>query len=178
MKEPISKDFCRVMYAILTIGLAVAIFIYCLEKQAGAADLPFTPPILDRCHVPPPVMPLGIKLLSDALAENAAAGLLQKPLKSSPEKGIHLPLHVLMLSESIDPDDVHQALNEQSVKLIALAVTANLISRDQADDILKEMQVRAAQLASAKAEREITQWIDEEDMDDENIDLFCEMLIR
>ena len=145
------------MFVILTIGLVAAVFLYYLEGQARAADHPCPPLMVEYHSVPPPPMPLGMMLLSDAMAENAVLELSQKP--SAPSKGTAV---LVLPDRGIDPDHFHKAVDERSVKLVGLAVTANLISREQGNDILEEMKERTAQRESAKEEREIATWMDDE----------------
>jgi hypothetical protein len=84
-------------------------------------------------------LPYGVKLLLDYQQINILAELTGLPQENIRQMTVCAPVPVILEKYGVDPEAFRSAMDRQTVKLVNQAAAVNIISKKQAEDILKRM---------------------------------------
>jgi hypothetical protein len=98
-------------------------------------------PAFDARRPPlPPPLPLGIRLLLRAQEVNAIARLTGETPEMVKQHLSCTPGPIFLEENGISPEEFGKAMDEQSLKLVEQAAAGGVITRAQADDIVKKVR--------------------------------------
>ena len=141
MEKKLSSSFI----GLLIISMAMIVFLqgvaYCYNTEGRRPDRGFQ----YQCQMPPPPfhmpLPLGMKLLLDAQERNVLSKATGKSLETLEQQLACKPLPIFLEENGISTDAFRKAMDEQSMKIIAQALAAGIITKQQLDDIQKRINV-------------------------------------
>lgn len=130
-----------IVYMIIAAGILA-------PGTASAIDLPAGPPpgqgsclAAPPVHQPPHPAP-GMMLLMNYIQINVLAELTGLSRENVRMMLVCAPVPAILDQYGIDPKEFHAAMDKQAAKLVSQAAAGNVISKKQAEDILKRMSVK------------------------------------
>jgi hypothetical protein len=151
---------------LLIVGVLASMPHYFYEMTAKAAEPTFSR--LSSYDELPQPLPLGIiDLLFHTMEVNTIARLAgESPDIISQELAI-TPIPSLLHGRNISPQAFHNAMDEQSHKLIELSLKSDMITKSQADDILRTLKSQKKQTDDFEIFKDIHDWACDGDEDDD-----------
>ncbi|HEY9162038.1 MAG TPA: hypothetical protein VIS94_13255 [Desulfomonilia bacterium] len=129
----------------------IMVLAYCVFLSAAAFgfDQPGGPPRMSDSFMAPPshvgipssVNP-GIKLLNEAIQTNVLAELTGLSQENIRQMLISSPPQAILNSYGVAPEAFGTAMDKQTAKLVTQAAAAGVITKKQADDIQKKLNMK------------------------------------
>lgn len=134
------KRSLKIMSIVVALGMLVAGIAFGFEPPCGARpEGPQGPSPYAQPHRGAPLPP-AFHLLAKWVEINTVAELTGLPQENVRQLLISAPAMAVLEEYGVDPERYQDAMDKQSAALVRQAATAGIITKKQADDILKAMQ--------------------------------------